>query len=263
MAINFSEIIGIDEVYCISLQKNKANWDSILQNITANGFPNCSIFEAINGSQYRDKNLENMVGIWQRYILKNNLQRTNHEQFNKFGALGCYLSHVGIWQDAKQKGYKKILVFEDDVTFETNFIEELKNRIKYIPKEYDVLFLDVLKCYESKAVNQYFKKILSLFFGTHSYIITEKAIDTMLKTIFPIELQIDAYMAYSGNISELSMYYTQNLCNQDMHISSIQSSCVSCDNKHNILISPYFSILLITAFIVFTVVIYGISKSNR
>ena len=263
MSINFSKILGIDEVYCISLQKNKANWDNILKNITANGFPNCGIFEAINGSQYRDKNLENMVGIWERYILKNNLDRTNHEQFNKFGALGCYMSHVGIWQDAKAKGHKKILVLEDDVTFENNFIEELQKRIEYIPKDYDVLFLDVLKCYESQAVNKYFKKILSLFFGTHSYIITSNAMDDMLKTVFPVEMQIDAYMAYSGNISNLSMYYAEKLCNQQLHISDIQSSCLACDNKHNILVSPYFTILLISALIVFMVVIYGISKSTR
>ena len=263
MSINFSEIIGIDEVYCISLVKNKTNLDIILKNITSNGFPNCGIFEAINGSEYRDKNLENLVGIWERYILKNNLARTNHEQFNKFGALGCYLSHVGIWQDAKSKGHKKILIFEDDITFENNFIEQMKKRIEYIPKDYDVLFLDVLKCYDSKVVNKYFKKISSLFFGTHSYIITSNAIDTMLKTIFPIDLQIDSYMSYCGNVSELSMYYTEKLCNQQIHISAIQSPCLACDNKHNILVSPYFVILFITTLIVFMVVVYGISKSNR
>ena len=259
MSINFSEMLGIDEVYCISLQKNEANWNNILKNITLNGFPNCGIFEAINGSQYLDKNLENTVGIWERYILKNNLSRTNHEQFNKFGALGCYLSHIGIWQDAKLKGHKKILVFEDDVKFEKNFIEELKNRIEFIPKEYDVIFLDVLKCYESKQINKFFKKISSLFFGTHSYIITENAMNTMLKTAFPIELQIDAYMAYSGNVSDLNMYYTEKLCDQEIHISTIQSVCLACDNKHSMLSSPYFIVLLISSFIVFIAVIYFIS----
>jgi GR25 family glycosyltransferase involved in LPS biosynthesis len=111
MTINFSEILGIDKVYCISLAKNKAKWDDILKYIKSNGFPNCTIFEAVNGTAYSSQNLENMVGVWQRYILKNNLDRTNHEQFNKFGAIGCYLSHVAIWQEAKTKGYKKILIW--------------------------------------------------------------------------------------------------------------------------------------------------------
>lgn len=262
MSINLSELLGIDKVYCISLEKNKSNWDNILKSIESHGFPNCVIFEAVNGSQYKDKNLENMVGVWERYILKNNMLRTNHEQFNKFGALGCYLSHVGIWKDAKEKGYKKILIFEDDISFENNFIEELKNRLEYIPKDYDILFLDVLQSYDSKKVNKYFKRILSLFFGTHSYIITTRAIDTMLKTIFPIELQIDSYMSYCGNLANLSLYYTEKLCTQSPHLSDIQTPCLVCDNKHSFFTSPYFRVLFISALIVFIVVIYSIFKFN-
>lgn len=250
MYINLSEILGIDKVYCISLHKNNDKWDNLLKTITDNGFPNCVIFEGINGSQYSFENLENIIGIWQRYILKNNIMRTNHEQFNSWGGLGCYLSHIGIWQDAKDNGYKKILILEDDITFSENFSEKLSDRVAYIPKEYDLLFLDVLKCYSSKKINKYFNKILTLFFGTHSYIITSSAIDTMLKTAFPIEVQIDSYMSYTGNISDLNMYYTSGLCGQFLHLSDIQTVCLACDYKHSILVKPTVIVIIILLVIV-------------
>jgi GR25 family glycosyltransferase involved in LPS biosynthesis len=243
--------------------KNKAKWDDILKTIKSNGFPNCVIFEAVNGAEYTSQNLENMVGIWERYILKNNMDRTNHEQFNKLGALGCYLSHVSIWQDAKSNGYKNILIFEDDISFQNNFIEEFKKRIEYIPKDYDIFFLDVMKSYKSVKINKYFNKIESLFFGTHSYSITKKAIDIMLKTVYPIEVQIDSYMSYAGNLANLSLYYTSNLCNQMLHFSDIQTPCIVCDTKYSIFSSMSFVVLLLSAFIVFIVVVYAISKSNQ
>jgi len=61
---------------------------------------------------------------------------------NGVGALGCTLSHLEIVREAKEKGYKKILVFEDDATpFEEgisgmkDIVEDMKN------EEWDVYYL--------------------------------------------------------------------------------------------------------------------------
>lgn len=251
---DFSKLLDVDKVYCISLKKNEEKWNDILDNIKKNGFPEPVIFEGIVGTAYKDKASE-VLGVWQEYILKNNLDRHNHEQFSRFGALGCYLSHASIWQDIKENNYKRAIVFEDDIEFVSDFLNLMKERIPYIPTDYDVLLLDVVDCFDSTVVNKYFKKIDGLFFGTHSYIITDTAVDALLPRIFPVEVQIDSYMSYMGNIADLNMYYTDGLTDQAFHMSSIQSVCINCDAKQQVskirLIFIFVTSLLII-FLLFT-----------
>jgi|LakMenEpi03Aug12_release.lakeMendotaPanAssembly.Ray.scaffolds.fasta_scaffold255353_3 glycosyl transferase family 25 len=230
---DFSQLLGIDKVYCISLKKNQEKWPDILKNIEENGFPKPVIFEGILGDSYKNKASE-VLGVWQEYILKNNLDRHNHEQFSKFGGLGCYLSHVAIWDDVLKNNYRRVLVFEDDIEFVKNFEDMMKERISYIPTDYDMLFLDVADCFDYTNVNKYFKKIDGLFFGMHSYIITDNAAKVLLPRIFPVELQIDSYISYMGNLSDLNMYYTDGLTDQSFHVSSIQTICVNCDAKQQV-----------------------------
>ena len=37
------------------------------------------------------------------------------------GEYGCFLSHYAIWRDVVDRGYQKILIFEDDIRFENYF----------------------------------------------------------------------------------------------------------------------------------------------
>ena len=228
--MSLEKLLGVDKVYCISLLKKQNQWENILLNINKNGFPSCEIFEGVDGNIYKD-NLKNMVGIWQQYILENNLQRSNHEQFSTYGAIGCYMSHTNIWKDMLKNRYKKVLIFEDDIWFNFNFVDNLKQRLDWIPENYDFLFLDVATSYSSTVVNKYFNRIGGLFFGMHSYIITENAAKALLPQIFPIEVQIDSYVSYAANLQNLNMYYTRGLCGQVFHFSSIQTPCKMCDSK--------------------------------
>lgn len=228
--MSLEKILGVDKVYCISLRKKEDEWDSILKNIHNNGFPSCVIFEGIDGKAYKNK-LSQTVGVWEEYILKNGIQRANHEQFSTYGAIGCYLSHATIWKDMLENGYERVLIFEDDISFLNNFIEKVKERALYIPEEYDFLFLDVAKSFSSTRVNRYFQRINELFFGLHAYIISSNAAKVLLPRIFPIEIQIDSYISYLGNLENLNMYFTTDLCRQKIHFSSIQTMCNSCDAK--------------------------------
>lgn len=41
--------------------------------------------------------------------------------FPSIGARGCFMSHLGVLQDARQHGYQRILVLEDDLDFKSDF----------------------------------------------------------------------------------------------------------------------------------------------
>jgi GR25 family glycosyltransferase involved in LPS biosynthesis len=57
------------------------------------------------------------------------------------GQLGCLLSHTEIISDAIKNNYKKILVLEDDVIFDKQFIRKFNTKYSHVPKNYDLLYL--------------------------------------------------------------------------------------------------------------------------
>jgi hypothetical protein len=63
--------------------------------------------------------------------------------YNDFGIVGCGYSHLNVLKIAQQKGYKNILILEDDFIF-TVSKEEFEQRIIDLfeqKNEYDVYFL--------------------------------------------------------------------------------------------------------------------------
>lgn len=60
------------------------------------------------------------------------------------GEIGCALSHYKIWCDICKNSDKDsvVLILEDDVIFEDNFMERLKISINEIDTEYDMLYLN-------------------------------------------------------------------------------------------------------------------------
>ena len=58
------------------------------------------------------------------------------EGFPSIGARGCFLSHLGVLNDAAGKGFKRILVCEDDLNFARDFnrrIDNVLNKLAEVP----------------------------------------------------------------------------------------------------------------------------------
>ena len=71
------------------------------------------------------------------------------------GTIGCLLSHKYILLDAIKHNYKKILVLEDDVIFDKNFINKFNEKYNYfnrkVPK-FDLLYLGCSQTTDSKKM---------------------------------------------------------------------------------------------------------------
>jgi len=266
----------MENVYCISLEKNKPTWNAILKNIKINtGFENVKMFPAIQGSDLEKyyKNNEvvsqpindiiskhgDVMSLWARYKLHTNENRREHAQFGSWGAVGCYLSHASLWEMVVNQNLDHCLIFEDDVVFEPDFVEKYNKVINYIPSDTDIFFLDISWCEKSEKYNELLDKITGKFFGMHAYIITNAGAKKLLKHIFPIEVQIDSYIAFSNIINKnINMYYAKNICGQIPHVSSIQTDCKLCDAREeniNVSINPYMTYLVLLTFI--AIIIYA------
>lgn len=226
------DLLNVDKSYCISLKTNDTKWDILLNSIHKNGFPSCEIFEGIPGISFKDTDVSNVLSVWQEYILKFAKERHNHEHFNTWGGLGCYMSHTTIWKEAVDKGYKRIAIFEDDVYFDPKFKERLNESMKNVPKDSQLILFDSKKL-ESKPVFDDKKKQTNVskiqrFFGLHAYVIDRACMKILLSRVFPIELQIDSYISFMISFYNLKVYDIAGLCGQSFHMSSIQTTCQKC-----------------------------------
>ena len=93
-------------IYCINLDNREDRWASVSKE-----FSKIEILDRV----------QRVSGIVGDGITK--LER---------GEKGCTLSHIYCLKDAKQKGYKNILILEDDVWFSSNYSEILKNSVSEI-----------------------------------------------------------------------------------------------------------------------------------
>lgn len=124
--------------------------------------------------------------------------RSKHYQLTK-GAIGCYLSHVKIWQHVLLHGHNVALVFEDDARVPTNFLHFVNQAIVNVPLDWDIVLLGYI-CNECEHKTNYHE--VERFMLTHAYLITSKAIERIVstKSLFPITQQIDAYLSELSDV---------------------------------------------------------------
>jgi len=101
----------------------------------------------------------------------------------KDGAIGCFMSHISILQEAKDNKYPYILICEDDVVFKDHYkmlekIDNLKN------DDWDVLLLggNMFSPYSIHSDDAY--RIHKCFTST-AYIVREHYYDTLINTWQP------------------------------------------------------------------------------
>lgn len=53
-------------------------------------------------------------------------------EFDSIGTKGAFLSHLGVLNDAKENGYNRILILEDDVNFSKNFTVQIRQTLDFL-----------------------------------------------------------------------------------------------------------------------------------
>ncbi len=121
-----------DKIFIINLDSRVDRWISTVGELEKNGITNYERFSAI---RIRDhKSIDP--------ILYNNCHLTplaNNFHYH-IGMVGCKLSHIAIISMAKKRGYKRILILEDDIVFKSNAESLFKKSVSQLP-DWDMLYL--------------------------------------------------------------------------------------------------------------------------
>ena len=110
-------------------------------------------------------------------------------RWNK-SAYALTLTTMEILNDAKEKGYKNILIFEDDIQLDPLFDLKAEEQLKYMPKNYDLLFLGMTHTKTPIRHNAFFSKSVAGF-SCHAYAVNAHMYDMYYSLLSKLDSPID------------------------------------------------------------------------
>lgn len=134
-------------------------------------------------------------------------KRNKHSELDSWGGVGCFYSHLSVWQALLESGDDAWLVLEDDVTLLEPKFHHLLATLQLPQYEFLMFDIDIF----GKKVNVGHNMFrLSTFWGAHAYLLNrsgaEKAV-AYAKEI-GVDMQLDyfiGHMASKGIISGFSL----------------------------------------------------------
>ena len=163
-----------DKIYCINLDRRTDRWNETQTELKKWGLEDGVVrYSGVDGNS-----------------LKNETQI-------KDGELGILNTHINLINESKEKGYKNILIMEDDVEF-TNNIELLDEYMSLIPNDWDMIYFGGNhNKHMGKKINYLNDKIIKLneTYGIHCIAIKDTIYDLILQLVKHRKKAIDVYYA--------------------------------------------------------------------
>lgn len=172
--INEFEKITWDKIYIINLERRQDRKNDMMNKLEKIGLKNYEFVNAVDGQKDKIKNAYEK------------LKNGGKTRISSPGHFGCSLSHIKVLKKAKEKGYKQIMVLEDDIEFIEDFVKKLQEIV--VPK-FDLLYLGG-PTHEYKLFTESWGKHKEIM-GTYGYIIKSELYDDLIKFISRFKYTID------------------------------------------------------------------------
>lgn len=164
-----------DNIYCLNLAHRADRWKSFSRRAKEAGFT-VERFEAINGAE-----------------LKNGLGSIMEENPRRNSELACKIGHLRIIRDAKAKGYRSILILEDDLVLRPNWENIFRHAYAGLPDSWEMFYLGVNNLNPAVEIAPHLSRIRTGF-TTHAYAVHSRAYDTIIEA-FDFRGQADVLYA--------------------------------------------------------------------
>ena len=180
----------IDKIFIINLKQRTDRKEHMILEMKKQNIINFEFFDAIRPT------IQDIIEWNPNFFSHVKRSMPSNKFLNyQFGCLGCLKSHLEVCKLALSRGYKNILILEDDTEFVQDFnkIYEYSNQIN---NTYDMLYL--CGSHLGKKVNTTSNIIKVL--GTHttgSYLIKEEAMKYLIENINAYDKEIDVFYAHN------------------------------------------------------------------
>lgn len=172
--------LGFDQIYMINLLRRPLRRERMYKAFRILGIEaktvNAVDGKELNTTYLNELGVEMMKGYADPY----------HGRPLTMGEIGCFLSHYFIWEDVVKNGYKKAIVFEDDVRFSPYFktkLTRLMSEVEQNVKDWDLIYLGRKRLHrnEEKVVDGTSHLVWpSYSYWTLSYIVSQQGAQKLL-----------------------------------------------------------------------------------
>jgi GR25 family glycosyltransferase involved in LPS biosynthesis len=159
-------MITIEELYktpcfVVSIDRCIERFQFAYKNISEAGFQNISRFKGV------DATVDNLDEAWAVHGSPKLNEKDTEFVYEWKGKQGCMLSHLHLWKQIIEKKIERVVVFEDDVRFHSEWSHYAPEFIKNTPDNYHILYLGS----QIELHTQHPIAIVPVY-CTHAYVIT-------------------------------------------------------------------------------------------
>jgi len=226
--------------YCINLERRTDRWNLLKSQPGFHEFKSIQRYIGVDGKLLNIKEDPRVSFFTKRNILLNT--RRAHEELSTAGGVGCYLSHVGLWQKFLESSAQVAFILEDDNKLPTGIAHTIQSFFDASPILADPTQWDF--CVLSPHPSPIYTKIKEPFHGSNTvfryerfislagYMITRRGVERVLPHLFPIESHIDAFLSVASSLNMIDLVGPKKLIMNIIETKSdIQDKdqCFICD----------------------------------
>jgi glycosyl transferase family 25 len=199
--------VALPPAVCISLTRRPDRWAHIKASADMAQLP-LERLEAVDAKEF-DAVRHPAVSVGTAHNIQERLRRSHYE-IDAAGAVGCSLSHFKAWQKLVDSGAPAMIIFEDDIEIPADFRERLSNVMATLPPEWDMVTFHMMQfrnglnaCKPVGDGTDWWSCRSQM--GAHAYMLSRRGAEKLLARAYPIELHVDAYMAYMARLGLITI----------------------------------------------------------
>jgi len=193
-----------DNIYCINLKHRLDRWENCSNQFESFGIK-VERFDAVNGNEFAPDGVNGLLP----------------------GEVGVIRSNYNVIKDAKEKGYKKIVIFEDDVELCDDFIDRFNLHYESTPEDWRFLYMGGNHVGGLIHVNDKVSKIRHSY-AIHAVCIHEELYDHILNMLKEERVQVDVTYAQLQKVFPSYVFRPHLAWQKDGH-SDIQGGYMNYD----------------------------------
>jgi glycosyl transferase, family 25 len=172
----------------VTLPRRRDRWEKVVRNLASVGIARVRKFAAVDGATLADDALRSLV---HRDCAVSG-EPTSHIQLTR-PAIGCFLSHLRIWQRFLDSGGDRLVVLEDDALPSQGYSPaSVEPILAAMPANADLVLLgcSIMAGLAEKTEHAAFCRVY-YFNGTYAYLITRQGCAKLLQQLLPMRAHID------------------------------------------------------------------------
>jgi len=195
-------------VFCINLDKRPERFKKFSVQPGAKAIlAYTERFPAIDGATI-DPLKSDKIALQTKYNILHKTRRS-HGEINTLGAIGCSLSHYGVWQKFLAGKANYCLVLEDDADVPVDLREQVMACTEGT-QAFDIWALSYRLRGGLRELNGPWK-VPEYYWGTSAYIISRVAAETLSKSFFPVECHMDKFFCLQKDLGYIRLVVHESI----------------------------------------------------